>query len=331
MEALSTNLMTIPAEKAGVVTMEPSTTKIFIEANTLPATMEELSDEHIIPVYSATNEPLISHHEIIDCVYHVTKNWFYEETILAPSIRVSHPIKGRIPEAKYKKANELLPWEQTLYYERMMFCIEVPTIISDINGNPLSLTIGGVKSFTTDNLYGKRPSGEQFIQLFVGFKNHVCCNLCVSTDGVKLNVGVRSLSDIASALESMLYQYDYRAHLNMMEKLSNIYLTEHEFAQFIGKSRLFRHLPEERKLLLTPVMFGDQQMGAIAKDFYQDENFNHNHLNGEINLWKVYNLLTGVNKSTYIDQFLYRAINAQEIVMEIAEHKLNHKRSWYLY
>jgi hypothetical protein len=176
--------------------------------------MEELRDEHIIPVYSATNEPLISHHEIIDCVYHVTKNWFYEETILAPSIRVSHPIKGRIPEAKYKKANELLPWEQTLYYERMMFCIEVPTIISDINGNPLSLTIGGVKSFTTDNLYGKRPSGEQFIQLFVGFKNHVCCNLCVSTDGVKLNVGVRSLSDVASALESMLYQYDYSAHLN---------------------------------------------------------------------------------------------------------------------
>ena len=65
--------------------------------------------------------------------------------ILNPNIRVSHPIKGRVPEAKNKPANELLDHEKTLYYERMMFCVEIPTISDDINGNKLSLTIGGVR------------------------------------------------------------------------------------------------------------------------------------------------------------------------------------------
>jgi hypothetical protein len=37
-----------------------------------------------------------------------------------------------------------------------------------------------------------------------------------------------------------------------------------------------------------------------------------------------------VNKSTYIDQFLERAINAQELVIEIAQHKSGEKSSWYL-
>jgi hypothetical protein len=322
--------MIIPAEKAGVASLNTSTNKIFIEANTIPVSMEELKDEHIIPVYSANNEPLLSHHEIIDCVHKVAKNWFYGETVLPPTIRVSHPIKGRIPEAKYKKANELYPWEQTLYYERMMFCIEIPTIIGEVNGNLLSLTIGGVKSYTTDNLYGKRPSGEQHLQLFVGFKNHACCNLCVSTDGVKLNIGVRSISDIALAVESMLSNYQAKNHLDMMQQLCDIQVSETEFAQFIGKSRLYRYLPDSRKQLITPLLFGDQQLGAVAKDFYQDSNFKSDIYSNEINLWKVYNLLTGVNKSTYIDQFISRAINAQEIVLEIAQHLSGVRQSWYL-
>jgi hypothetical protein len=307
-----------------------SSGKAFIEANTTEMSLEALRDEHIIPVFSATNEPLISHHEIIDTVAQVTENWFQNELILYPSIRVSHAVKGRIPEAKHKKANELLPWEQTLYYERMMFCIEIPTIVQEVNGNLLSLTVGGVKSFSTDNLYGKRPRGDQYVQLFIGFKNHVCCNLCVSTDGVKLQVPIRSISDLGRAVEEMLQHYNYKAHLEMMQQLSRIYLTESEFAQFIGKSRLYRYLPEERKSKLVPILFGDQQLGTVSKDYFGDEHFHVAPDSGEIDLWKIYNLLTGVNKSTYIDQFMQRSINAEELVLEIAEHKLGRKQSWYL-
>jgi hypothetical protein len=87
---------------------------------------------------------------------------------------------------------------------------------------------------------------------------------------------------------------------------------------------------DEQKQYIIPLYFGDQQMGAVAKDYFSDENFCSVENGSSINLWKLYNLLTGVNKSTYIDQFLDRAINAQELVLEIAKHKSGEKSSWYL-
>jgi hypothetical protein len=306
-----------------------STGKAFIEANTLEMSMRELRDEHIIPVFSTTNEPLISHHEFIDTVRHVVKNWYHDEVVLEPNIRVSHPIKGRIPEAKYKKAHELFPWEQTLYYERMMFIIEVPTIMHDVNGNKLTLTIGGVKSFNNDNLYGKRPSGEQSFQMFIGFKNMVCCNMCVSTDGLKSAVKIKSLNELQQSVEELLHGYDLDRHLALMRHMNNIHLNENEFAQFIGKSRLYKFLPDKNSMHIQPLEFGDQQMGAVVKDFYNDVNFS-SAADGTISLWRLFNLLTGVNKSTYIDNFLDRACNASEIVLEIAQHKAELKNSWFL-
>jgi hypothetical protein len=60
---------------------------------------------------------------------------------------VSHPVKGRIPEAKHKSASDLLEEEKTVYYERVMSTIEIPTIYRDINGNHLSLTVNGVRGY----------------------------------------------------------------------------------------------------------------------------------------------------------------------------------------
>ena len=130
-----------------------STSKPFIEANTIDMSLNEIRNKHIIPVFVKDNETLISHSEFIDSASTITADIFHGERILKPSIRVSHPIKGRIPEAKDKPANQLSEWEKTLYYERMMFVIEVPSIQTEIGGNTLSLTIGGVKAFNQDNLY----------------------------------------------------------------------------------------------------------------------------------------------------------------------------------
>jgi len=333
MDTTNINTMLVPSAIEGASTntvLPKSTGKVFIEANTSEVSYRELTEEHIIPVFSATNEPLISHQELVDCVYNATKNWFQDEVILPPSIRVSHPIKGRIPEAKYKKASELESWEQTLFYERMMFCIEVPSIAEMVGGNLLTLTIGAVKSYSQDNLYGKRPSGEQQFHLFIGFKNKVCCNMCVSSDGIVLNLKVQDLAQLENKVVSLFNQYDTLSHVNAMKRLTEVVMTQSEFAHFIGKSRLYRYLPDEQKNQITPLHFGDQQMGAVAKDYFSDENFSSIEDGATINLWKVYNLLTGVNKSTYIDQFLDRAINAQELVLEIAKHKSGEKSSWYM-
>ena len=113
----------------------------FLAANTIESSLEEIKQHHIIPVFTKDNETLISHSEFIESVMEVTGKVFSEEQILLPQVRLSHPVKGRIPEAKDKPASMLLDSEKTLYYERMMFQIEVPSIHDSIDGNILSLSI----------------------------------------------------------------------------------------------------------------------------------------------------------------------------------------------
>ncbi|MBL0066933.1 MAG: DUF3871 family protein, partial [Chitinophagaceae bacterium] len=58
-----------------------------------------------------------------------------------------------MPEAKDKPALDLMSMKKPFYYERMMFAIEIPSIQETIDGSSLSLTIGGVKAYSQDNLY----------------------------------------------------------------------------------------------------------------------------------------------------------------------------------
>ena len=50
-----------------------------------------------------------------------------------------------------------------------------------MNGNKLTLTIGGVRAYNHTNLYSKK--GAERFKVFIGFTCKVCTNLCVSTDG----------------------------------------------------------------------------------------------------------------------------------------------------
>ena len=83
------------------------------------------------------------------------------------------------------------------------------------------------------------------------------------------------------------------------------------------------------KANVPALLLGDQQINTVVKDFYRDNSFARDR-NGNINLWKLYNLLTGANKSTYIDSFLERSINAFDLVESI-RHCIEQKtESWYL-
>lgn len=83
-----------------LVTSSPSTELPFITANTSPMSMFELEHEHIIPVFVKDNEPVISHKDFINCIQEVSGQVFPHETILKPSVRVSHPIKAEYPKRK---------------------------------------------------------------------------------------------------------------------------------------------------------------------------------------------------------------------------------------
>jgi hypothetical protein len=305
-----------------------STQKPFIEANTVETTIEEIRSRHIIPVFVKDNEPLISHDEFIESVSVIAADVFHGERILRPAVRVSHPIKGRVPEAKDKPANQLFEWEKTLYFERMMFVIEVPSIQANIGGNTLSLTIGGVKAYNQDNLYSRSQS-EQHFKIFIGFQNKVCTNLCVWSDGLLSDVKVHNLSTLKIAIRSLLDTYSHGYHLHQLEALTNYSITEKQFAHLIGKCRMYQHLPNEQKKDIPPLLFGDQQIGAVVKDYYKDNSFCKDE-HGNINLWKLYNLFTGANKSSYIDSFLERSVNAFKLVEQVRYGLKSNGSSWYM-
>lgn len=295
-------------ESVATEVVESETRLPFIEANTKEVSMQHLKDDCIVPVFSKDNEITISHVNFIESVWNTASQVFPREQINAPVVRVSHVIKGRTPEAIYKPVSALLEEDKTIYYERMMFCFEIPTIYEDIAGNRLNLTIGGVRAYNHENLYSKK--GMEKFKVFIGFKNLVCCNMCVSTDGYKSELKVMNVIDLAREVTMLLQSYNMDKHLQLMSALQNSYMSETEFAQFLGKSRMYQYLPAHVRKSLPQMLMTDTQIGLVARAYYADENFARMENTPQISMWNVYNLLTGANKSSYIDNFLDRANNA---------------------
>lgn len=288
--------------------------KPFMVANTIDVGLEHLRNDCIIPVFSKDNEKTIAHQEFVDAVYESVSKMFPYQTILEPEIRVSHQIKGRIPEAIHKNVKDLQEHEKTIYYERMAFVVKIPSITNIINGNEVCLCVGGVRSYNLENLYN-RKSLEKF-KFFVGFQNFVCMNLCVCSDGFVDDLRVSNAKDLQQKSIEVMQNYNAELHLMQMKELTQDYLTEHQFAQLIGRSRLYQHLPKSEKSKIPLLNFNDSHINTMAKDYYEDQNFCRQN-DGRINLWDVYNLFTQANKSSYIDTFLDRNLNAFDFMQGI--------------
>ena len=132
----------------------------------------------------------------------------YKQDISGPFIRVSHPVKGRIPFAKNKRAEDLEEHEKTLYYERMMLVYRLEGISKEVNGQCLNLVVGGIKSYSQDNL-SKRSDSGQSLKIFIGFQVKVCSNLCIWTDGDCQELKVSSLDHIKLSMKELLKGYNY--------------------------------------------------------------------------------------------------------------------------
>ncbi|WP_053971146.1 DUF3871 family protein [Mangrovimonas sp. ST2L15] len=308
------------------VDVDVRATKPFIEANTKPVKLKHLKDDCIIPVFSKDNEMTISHYQFIEAVNNMVHNYFPDEQILAPDIRVSHVIKGRVPSAIGKPVKELLEEEKTIYYERCAFIIQVPSIQLEVNNNHLGLTIGGVRAYNQENLYSKK-SLERF-KVFIGFRNKVCTNLCVSTDGILNDVRVGSVTDLSEHFGNLLHDYNQEQHLSTIEEFGDISITEEQFAHLIGKLRMAQYLGSNEEII-TPMLFNDSQINNVVKNYYVNPDFGVED-NKSISLWKLYNLFTGSNKSSYVDSFLSRSVFAFEFVKELAISLDQGKPNWYL-
>ena len=303
------------------------TSKPFIEANTKKVSLLHLKQDCTIPVFSKDNECTISHHEFINAVDDCVRSIFSDQRILKPELRTSHVVKGRTPEAIGKPVKELTDSDKTIYYERMMFKIDVPSISETVNGNELNLTIGGVRAYNQENLYSKK-NYEKF-KVFIGFKNLVCTNLCVSSDGIVEELRATSLEELKAKTLELFSNYEMNNHIDNLKALNEQSLTEHQFAKFLGKCRMYNYLPKPEKANIPELLLNDGQINTIVKGYYEDENFKRAE-DGSISLWNLFNLFTGANKSSYIDTFLGRSLNSYELMQKLSFSIDSGNQNWYL-
>ena len=197
-----------------------------------------------------------------------------------------------------------------------MFCIEIPAVTEVIDGCRLNLTVGGVRAYNQENLYSKK--GFEKFKVFIGFKNMVCCNMCVATDGLAGEMRVTNTQELTAKITELIASYNAKRHLERMRALLDTSMSESQFAQMVGKARLYQFLPPAQRKQLPEFEFTDCQLNVIARAYYNDTAFACDRQR-EIDLWRVFNLFTGANKSSYIDSFLTRSRNASVFTEGVAK------------
>ena len=140
-----------------------------------------------------------------------------------------------------------------------------------------------------------------------------------------------SLGELYRSAIGLFQSYSMDNHIQQMRRLQEYAITEAQFAQFLGKSRMYQYLPNKEKKQLPEMLMTDTQINLVTKAYYNDGNFGRNGDSKEISMWKMYNLLTGANKSSYIDSFLDRSLNAGELSNGICRAlKGENEYSWFI-
>ena len=153
--------------------------------------------------------------------------------------------------------------------------------------------------------------------------------MCIFSDGYKDDLRVGNTNELYYSAMELFNNYNPAKHLHLMQQLGNTSMSEHQFAQILGKLRLYQCLPNGYQKRLPRMLLTDTQINSVAKAYIHDENFGS--FGSELNMWKFYNLLTGANKSSYIDSFLDRSLNATEMAVGInAALHGDERYSWFI-
>lgn len=303
----------------------------FIESNTSGITLEELKRICIVPSFKDSSLT-ISHQEFAENVLGAAMDYFNGETFGELECRVSHPINGRIPSALQKPANLLTEAEKTLFYQRFCFCFELTSMTKTIDGQPICLTIGGVRAYNEQNLYANKSPEK--LKIFIGWRVCVCSNLMLSCDGLQDRLEVMSSLDIYKSALDLFTAFDPIDNFNMLENLVNTRLSTQEFCNIIGRMRLYQALPARtrQELHLPELLLGDSQINAATREFVGNENFG---LNGQdsISCYQLLQCLNESSKSSYIDTFLTKNRNCVEIatgIQKAIEGRDTENYSWFL-
>ena len=82
--------------------------------------------------------------------------------------------------------------------------------------------------------------------------------------------------------------------------------------------------------MTNSININDNQINSIIKDYHIDPNFARFE-NGTIDFWRLYNLFTEANKSSYIDTNFEKNVNAYEFINYLANFIKNDTDNWFLH
>lgn len=316
------------AEDATIIMEQPKCGISFLEANTDSISMEDLANKCVVPTW-ANQELTIAHQDFISCVHEAASDFYRGERLNKPDIRVSHIVRGRIPQALGKKASELLECEKTQFYQRLAFAFTIPTIIETVRGERLELCIGGVRNYSDLNLYRATKGIEKF-SVFVGWRVRICSNQVLTGEGVKFNIEVTNTSELYRHVLELFHAFNPAKEIHLLQSLSDTYLTETQFAQIVGRMRMYQALSPGRQKQIPRLLITDSQINSVCRDFYSNEHFGVK--GNAISLFDFHNLLTESNKSSYIDTYLNRAVNATEVSVGLNNvmQGLDNRYAWFL-
>ena len=317
------------AETVEIIVDEPTRSAVnFLEANTEAITIEELATKCVVATW-ANMESTIAHQDFINCVHEAAKDFYHGESVTTPDVRVSHIVRSRVPSAAGKKASELLEGEKTQFYQRLAFAFTIPTIWETVRGEKLELCVGGVGNYSDLNLYRASKGLEKF-SVFVGWRVVVCSNQVLTGEGVKFNMEVSNINELYRNVLELLHSFNPAKDIHLLHALSETYLTETQFAQVVGRMRMFQALPSAQQKRMPQLLITDSQINSVCRDFYRSEHFGMK--DNAISLFDFHNLLTESNKSSYVDTYLHRAVNATEVSVGLNNvmQGIDNKYAWFL-
>lgn len=303
----------------------------FIEGPTHEISVEDLTTKNIIPTF-ADNTLTLSHSKFLETVRQAAMVIYGKENVTPAECRVSHPIIGRIPSAQHKKATELRDDEKTIFYQRLAWIAHISNFNTIINGQPVSLTIGGCRYYGEDKLYGRQS--PQHYRVFIGFRVCVCSNMMLTCDGVSDNLLCMTEADIFQKSLEVFSRFNEvkEATLDSLSSLRDTRIEQSTFCNILGRLRLYQALPAAQKKGLPEVLLGDSIVNAATQQYVKNKNFGMNTADGSISAWQLMNLLNEAVKSCYSDLWIDRNQNCTDFSMGIANaiNGSDEGYSWFL-
>jgi hypothetical protein len=237
-------------------------------------------------------------------------------------------VRGRTANSLHKRTSELLESEKTQFYQRLAFAFTIPSLHECIDGQRLELCIGGVRNYSDLNLYRANRGMEKFT-IFIGWRVNVCSNQVLTGDGVRLAIEVMSLHDLYRAVVDLFDSFNFEKDIQLLQTLTQTRLTETQFAQIVGRMRLYQALPSYQQRKVPKLLITDSQINNVCRDYYSNPNFGAK--DSTISMFDFHNLLTEANKSSYIDSYVQRGINATEVTVGICKAlQGDSEYSWFL-